>query len=89
MRIVDEIAAQGVQNGAQDGPPVAVATIARVTVPEGALEGTGTYVTATPSDELLPTDELSTDGVDPTAVDPDCSGVPRRRIPRGGADRRR
>ena len=70
MKIVDEIAAQGVQNGAQDGPPVAVTTIARVTVPEGALEGTGTYVTATPSDELLPTDELSTDGIDPTAVDP-------------------
>lgn len=76
MKIVDEIAAQGVQNGAQDGPPAAVTTIARVTVPDGALEGTGTYVTATPSDELsqLPTGELPATGdgstVDPTAVDP-------------------
>lgn len=61
MKVVDEIAAQGVQNGAQDGVPVATTTIARVTVPEGALEGTGTYVTATPSDQLPPTDGLSTD----------------------------
>ena len=56
MNVVDEIAAQGVQNGAQDGPPVAAATIARVTVPEGALEGTGTYVTASPESTKLPTD---------------------------------
>ena len=82
MKVVDEIAAQGVQNGAQDGPPVAVTTIARVTVPEGALEGTGTYVTATPSDELLPTDELSTDGVDPTAVDPTAVEPPPSNPPR-------
>ena len=51
MKVVDGIAAQGVQNGAQDGPPVATTTIAKVTVPDGALEGTGTYVTATPSED--------------------------------------
>ena len=48
MKVVDGIAAQGVQNGAQDGPPVATTDIAKVTVPGDALEGTGTYATATP-----------------------------------------
>ncbi len=69
MKVVDEIAAQGVQNGAQDGPPVATTDIAKVTVPGDALEGTGTYETATPSDQA--TDGLSTDGlsVDPGAID--------------------
>ena len=77
MRVIDEIAAQGVQNGAQDGPPNAQTTIARVTVPDGALDGTGTYVTAVPSDDVLPTDLLPTDGeipaVDPSAVDPSAA----------------
>lgn len=72
MKVVNEIAAQGVQNGAQDGPPVATTEIAKVTVPDGALEGTGTYVTATPSDQApgLSTDGVSTGGADPGAVDP-------------------
>lgn len=68
MRAVDEIAAQGVQKGAQDGPPNATAEIAKVTVPEGALDGTGTYETAT-SDDLGP-DGLDTGAVDPGTVDP-------------------
>jgi peptidyl-prolyl cis-trans isomerase B (cyclophilin B) len=67
MKVVDEIAAQGVQNGAQDGPPVATTEIAKVTVPGDALEGTGTYETATPSDQA--TDGLSTGGLDTGAVD--------------------
>ena len=71
MKVVDGIAAQGVQNGAQDGPPVATTTIAKVTVPDGALEGTGTYVTATPSEDGsgLTTDGLSTGGADPGAAE--------------------
>ncbi len=63
MKVVNEIAAQGVQNGAQDGPPVATTDIAKVTVPGDALEGTGTYETATPS----AADGLSTGGVDTAA----------------------
>ncbi|MET0864616.1 MAG: peptidylprolyl isomerase [Nakamurella sp.] len=67
MSEVNEIAAQGVQKGAQDGPPNAEATISKVTVPDGALEGTGTYETT--SDEV-PTDDLGTGAVDTGAVDP-------------------
>jgi peptidyl-prolyl cis-trans isomerase B (cyclophilin B) len=70
MREVDEIAAQGVQKGAQEGPPNATATIARVTVPDGALEGTGTYETATPSDSLGTDGVIDPGAVDPGAVDP-------------------
>ncbi len=51
MKVVDGIAAKGVQNNAQEGPPVETATIAKVTVPADALEGTGTYVSASPSAE--------------------------------------
>ena len=54
MNVVNGVAAQGAQKGAQDGPPVAPATIAKVTVPSDALEGTGTYVTASPSAEVPP-----------------------------------
>ncbi len=67
MKVVDEIAAQGVQNGAQDGPPVATTDIAKVTVPGDALEGTGTYATASPSDQA--TAGLSTGGADTASVD--------------------
>ena len=55
MSVVNGIAAQGVQKGAQDGPPVAAATIAKVTVPDGALDGTGTYETASPVRRRHPT----------------------------------
>ena len=67
MSVVNDIAAQGVQKGAQDGPPNGEATIAKVTVPEGALEGTGTYETTS---DAVPTDDLGTGAVDPGAVDP-------------------
>jgi peptidyl-prolyl cis-trans isomerase B (cyclophilin B) len=66
MNEVNEIAAQGVQKGAQDGPPNAEANISKVTVPEGALEGTGTYETTS---ESVPTDDLGTGAVDPGSVD--------------------
>ncbi len=51
MQVVDGIAAKGVEKGAQEGPPVEKATISKVTVPADALEGTGTYESATPSAE--------------------------------------
>ena len=50
MSVVQDIAAQGVENNRQDGKPVGAATINSVNVPDGALDGTGTYQTATPSD---------------------------------------
>jgi len=67
MNVVNGVAAQGAQKGARDGPPVSPATIGKVTVPSDALEGTGTYVTASPSEAA--TDGLSTDGLDTGAVD--------------------
>jgi peptidyl-prolyl cis-trans isomerase B (cyclophilin B) len=67
MNVVNGVAAQGAQKGAQDGPLVSPATIGKVTVPSDALEGTGTYVTASPSEAA--TDGLSTDGLDTGAVD--------------------
>ena len=49
MAVVDAIAAQGVKNNAQDGPPNGKATIDSVSVPQNAVTATGTYATATPS----------------------------------------
>jgi len=66
MSVVNEIAAQGVQKGAQDGPPNAEATIAKVTVPEGALEGTGTYETSSAD---VPANDLGTGVLDPGSGD--------------------
>ena len=84
MKVVDGIAAQGVQNGAQDGPPVATTDIAKVTVPGDALEGTGTYVTASrrPATDGLSTDGLSTGGATlRTGRSPEQSVPKRRRRP--------
>jgi len=66
MSVVNGIADQGVQKGAQDGPPNAEAKISEVTVPEGALEGTGTYET---SSAAVPTDDVGTGALDPGSVD--------------------
>lgn len=92
MKVIDEIAAKGVQKGAQEGQPVEAATIAQVTVPGDALDGTGTYETATPSDQLsgAPTDALSTDGTDTSAVDggaatPTVEPTPTEAATSGGA----
>lgn len=68
MNVINGIAAKGVQKGAQDGPPVQTATISKVTVPGDALDGTGTYASATPSDSALPTDGLGTGSVDTGAA---------------------
>ncbi len=70
MTVIQQIAAKGVQKGAQDGPPVEKATIEKVTVPGDALEGTGTYVTATPSGQLSPSDQLSGVSPDPSSAAP-------------------
>ncbi len=43
MKVIDAIAAKGVKNNAQDGPPVAKATIDKVTVPGDAVTATGSY----------------------------------------------
>lgn len=64
MSVVQDIASQGVQRNAQDGPPVAAATINSINVPDGSLEGTGTYETATPSESV---DTGATDTAVPTA----------------------
>jgi peptidyl-prolyl cis-trans isomerase B (cyclophilin B) len=49
MAVIDSIAAKGVKNNAQDGPPNEKATIDSVSVPQDAVTATGTYATATPS----------------------------------------
>jgi peptidyl-prolyl cis-trans isomerase B (cyclophilin B) len=68
MAVVQDVASQGVQNNRQDGAPVAAATITSVTVPDGSLDGTGTYETATPSDGLG-TGSVDTGSVDTGSVD--------------------
>lgn len=49
MAVIDAIAAKGVKNNAQDGPPNDKATIESVKVPEDAVSATGTYATASAS----------------------------------------
>jgi peptidyl-prolyl cis-trans isomerase B (cyclophilin B) len=49
MSVIEAIAAKGVKNNAQDGPPNEKATIESVSVPADAVTATGTYATATPS----------------------------------------
>ncbi len=46
MAVIEGIAAKGVKNNAQDGPPVAKAVIDSVDVPKDAVSAVGTYVTA-------------------------------------------
>jgi peptidyl-prolyl cis-trans isomerase B (cyclophilin B) len=48
MKVIDEIAAKGVKNNAQDGPPVAKAVIDKITVAPDAVTATGSYA-PTPS----------------------------------------
>jgi peptidyl-prolyl cis-trans isomerase B (cyclophilin B) len=89
MSVVSGIAAQGVQQSRQDGLPVTTVTIGKVTVPDGALDGTGTYVTASPSAEA-PTDGLDTGSVDTGSVDtgaatPTDAGTPDAGTPTDGA----
>jgi hypothetical protein len=68
---------------------VTTVTIGKVTVPDGALDGTGTYVTASPSAEA-PTDGLDTGSVDTGSVDtgaatPTDAGTPDAGTPTDGA----
>lgn len=57
LKVIDKIAAGGTAKGGQDGAPVTKATIEKVTAPADALDGTGSYVAATPSGQAsgLPT----------------------------------
>ena len=86
MSVVQDIAAQGVQNNRQDGLPVAAATINSVTVPDGSLDGTGTYETTAPSDGLgtgsVDTGSVDTGSVDTGSVD---TGAPTVEPTTGGA----
>lgn len=46
MAVIEDIAAKGIKGNSQDGPPVAKSVIDSVSVPSGALTGTGTYATS-------------------------------------------
>ena len=83
MAVIQDIAAQGVQGNAQDGAPVAAATINSMNVPDGSLDGTGTYETTTPSsrapvgDRSVDTGSVDTGSVDtaaPTETVPPTTG---------------
>ena len=67
MAVIEQIAAGGIANGGQSGPPATTATIEQITVPADALDGTGTYETATetavPTDGVVPTDVLPSETV--------------------------
>ncbi len=71
MSVIQDIASQGVQNNRQDGAPVAAATINSVNVPEGSLDGTGTYASPSPSPDAgsIDTGAVPTGSVDTGAVD--------------------
>jgi peptidyl-prolyl cis-trans isomerase B (cyclophilin B) len=68
MTVIQDIATQGVQGNKQDGAPVAAATINSVNVPDGSLDGTGTYETTTPS-AAPGTGSVETGSVDTGSVD--------------------
>ncbi len=81
MSAVEQVAAGGTANGAQSGPPATTATIGQVSVPGDALDGTGTYETAT--DTALPTDGgFPTDGAVPSDTVPSDT-VPSDTVPSG------
>ncbi len=86
MSVIQDIASQGVQNNRQDGQPVAAATISSVNVPDGSLDGTGTYETSTPSDApgtgSVDTGSVDTGSVDTGSVD---TGAPTVEPTTGGA----
>lgn len=82
MSVVQDIASQGVQNNRQDGQPVAAAAITSVTVPDGSLDGTGTYATSSPSAEpgagSVDTGSVDTGSVDtgaPSAAETTTGGA--------------
>ncbi len=81
MKVVDGIAAKGVQNGAQDGPPVETATISKVTVPGNALEGTGTYASASASADLGATGAEVPTGADGGAATSEPASSPAESAP--------
>lgn len=78
MKVIDAIAAKGVQNNAQDGKPVAEAKINSVSVPEPAVTATTTWVVssapvpsgpaAEPSDPAAGQPPASTGASAPTSV---------------------
>jgi peptidyl-prolyl cis-trans isomerase B (cyclophilin B) len=81
MSVIQDIASQGVQQNAQDGAPVASATINSINVPDGSLEGTGTYETA-PSSESV--DTGATDTAVPTAEPTDAATPTAETAPTSG-----
>ena len=91
MNVINQIAAGGTVGGGQEGAPATAATIQTVTVPSEALEGTGTYATATPSTDatpLLPTDTgAATDTGAPTGTDATAPAATDTAVPTtsGGA----
>lgn len=90
MAVVQDIAAQGVQNNRQDGAPIGAAKITSVNVPDGSLDGTGTYQTATPSDgagsvEPGSVEPGATDTAVPSEQPSDQSGAPTEQPTSGGA----
>lgn len=85
MSVVQDVASQGVQRNAQDGVPVAAATINSVSVPDGSLDGTGTYVTTSPSEEPG-TGSVDTGSVDTGSVDTGSdTAAPTAETSTGGA----
>ena len=66
MAVIQAIGEKGTVKGVQDGAPAETVTLTSVSLPEGSLEGTGSYPT--------------TSEVDPNAV-PSLEGVPSEAVP--------
>ncbi len=86
MSVIQDIASQGVQRNAQDGPPVADATITSINVPDGSLDGTGSYETATPSEDpgSIDTGSIDTGSADTGAPSADTTAEPAPESGAGG-----
>jgi peptidyl-prolyl cis-trans isomerase B (cyclophilin B) len=68
MKVVDAIAAEGVEKNAQSGKPVAAAKITTINVPADALAATGDYATSSAeATDALPTDVPEAPGSGTTA----------------------
>ncbi|MBM9477391.1 peptidylprolyl isomerase [Nakamurella flavida] len=85
LGVIQAIGAKGAVKNVQDGPPSETVTLTSVSVPEGSLDGTGSYPTTTAADpnavptdpglETVPSEAVPSDPAteDPTTGDPATS----------------
>lgn len=84
LGVVQAIGEKGTVKGVQDGPPAETVTLTSVSVPEGSLEGTGSYPTTTAADpNAVPGGGLPPESVPAESVP--AGSVPAETVPSGSA----